>query len=252
MTAAASTDTGIGRIELDRPPLNILTRELLGELRSDLRRLAEQPDLRVLLLTAVGEHFSAGADVGEHIPPHHLSLIPDFLDTIAALDAFPLPVVAAVRGKCLGGGFELVQPADLIVAGQSAVFGQPEIVLGVFPPAACVLLPERFPAAVAARLIYRGDSITAAEAERWGFVARVVADEEVERAALEEARRLARHSAVALRAAKTALRAGGAVARHAALRAAGNLYMHDLMESHDAVEGLRAFTEKRRPVWRHA
>ena len=252
MTAVAATDTGIGRIELDCPPLNILTRELLGELRSDLRRLAEQPDLRVLLLTAVGEHFSAGADVGEHLPPHYLSLIPDFLDTIVALDAFPLPVVAAVRGKCLGGGFELVQPADLIVAGQSAVFGQPEIVLGVFPPAACVLLPERFPAAVAARLIYRGDSITAAEAERWGFVARVVADEEVERAALEEARRLARHSAVALRAAKTALRGGGAALRHAALRAAGNLYMHDLMASHDAVEGLRAFTEKRRPVWRHA
>jgi cyclohexa-1,5-dienecarbonyl-CoA hydratase len=252
MTAAASTDTGIGRIELDRPPLNILTRALLGELRSDLRRLAEQPDLRVLLLTAVGEHFSAGADVGEHIPPHHLSLIPDFLDTIAALDAFPLPVVAAVRGKCLGGGFELVQAADLIVAGESAVFGQPEIALGVFPPAACVLLPERLPAAVAARLIYCGDSITAAEAEHWGFVTRVVADEEVVRAALEEARRLARHSAVALRAAKTALRGGGTVARRAALRAAGNLYMHDLMESHDAVEGLRAFTEKRRPVWRHA
>jgi cyclohexa-1,5-dienecarbonyl-CoA hydratase len=203
-------------------------------------------------LTAAGEHFSAGADVGEHIPPHHLSLIPDFLDTIAALDAFPLPVMAAVRGKCLGGGFELVQPADYIVAGESAVFGQPEIALGVFPPAACVLLPERFPAAIAARLIYRGDAITAAEAERWGFVARVVADEEVERAALEEASRLARHSAVALRAAKAALRGSSAVRRDAALRAAGNRYMHDLMESHDAVEGLRAFTEKRRPVWRHA
>jgi cyclohexa-1,5-dienecarbonyl-CoA hydratase len=141
---------------------------------------------------------------------------------------------------------------DFIVAGENAVFGQPEIVLGVFPPAACVLLPERFPAAIAARLVYRGDSITAAEAERWGFVTRVVSDEEVDRAALEEARRLARHSAVALRAAKAALRGPGAAARHAALRAAGNLYIHDLMESHDAVEGLRAFTEKRRPVWRHA
>lgn len=252
MTAAATTEPGIGRIELDRPPLNILTRNSMRKLRADLQRLAEQPELRVLLITAVGEHFSAGADVGEHIPPHHLSLIPDFLDTIAALDAFPLPVVAAVRGKCLGGGFELVQPVDFIVAGENAVFGQPEIVLGVFPPAACVLLPERFPAAVAARLVYRGDSITAAEAERWGFVTRVVADEEVDRVALEEARWLARHSAVALRAAKAALRGPGAAARHTALRAAGNLYMHDLMESHDPVEGLRAFTEKRRPVWRHA
>lgn len=251
MTAGGAEHAGIGRIELDRPPLNILTRDLLRRFRQNLERLSEEPGLRVLLLTATGEHFSAGADVAEHLPPHHLSLIPDFLDTIAALDAFPLPVVAAVRGKCLGGGFELVQPVDVVIAGASAIFGQPEIVLGVFPPAACVLLPERFPAAVAARLIYRGDAITAAEAERWGFVARVTADEDVERAALEEAQRLARHSAVALRAAKAALRGAGAAVRRAALRAAGNIYMHDLMASHDAVEGLRAFTEKRRPLWRH-
>lgn len=252
MTATTTTAAGIGRIELDHPPLNILTREILKGIRQNLERLAEQPDLRVLLLTATGKHFSAGADVGEHLPPHHLSLIPEFTDTVAALDAFPLPIVAAVRGKCLGGGFELVQAVDLVVAGASAVFGQPEIVLGVFPPAACVLLPERIPAAVAARLIYRGDSITAAEAERWGFVVRVTADEDVERAALEEAQRLAHHSAMALRAAKAALRGAGAAARRVALRAAANIYMHDLMESHDAVEGLRAFTEKRRPVWRHA
>jgi cyclohexa-1,5-dienecarbonyl-CoA hydratase len=251
MITTDTAEAGIGRINLDRPPFNILTRELLRALSASVQRLSEHPDLRVLLLTATGEHFSAGADVTEHLPPHHLSLIPDFLDAIAALDAFPFPVVAAVRGKCLGGGFELVQPADLIVAGTSAVFGQPEILLGVFPPAACILLPERMPAAVAARLIYHGDSITATEAERWGFVTRVVADEDVERAALEEARRLACHSAVALRAAKAALHGAGAARRRGALQTAGNIYMHDLMESRDAVEGLRAFTEKRRPVWRH-
>lgn len=252
MTTRVTTDAGIGRIELDHPPLNILTRELLRALCTDVQRLAEQPELRVLILGATGEHFSAGADVGEHLPPHHLTLIPDFLDVVAALDAFPLPIVAAVRGKCLGGGFELVQAVDLVVAGETTVFGQPEIALGVFPPAACILLPERFPAAIAARLIYRGESITAPEAERWGFVTRVVADEDVERAALEEAHRLSCHSGVALRAAKAALRGAGAATRRAALRAAGNIYMHDLMETHDAVEGLRAFTEKRRPVWKHA
>jgi len=251
MTATTTIEAGIARIELNNPPLNILTRQLLRKIRKDLERLSEEPDLRVLLLSATGDHFCAGADVGEHLPPHHLSLIPDFTDTIVALDAFPLPVVAAVRGKCLGGGFELVQPVDLVVAGAGAVFGQPEIVLGVFPPAACVLLPERLPAGVAARLIYHGDPITAAEAERWGLVARVVSDDDVERAALEEAHRLTRHSTVALRAAKAALRGAGAATRRTALRAAGNIYMHDLMESSDAVEGLRAFTEKRRPVWKH-
>jgi cyclohexa-1,5-dienecarbonyl-CoA hydratase len=252
MTVAVTTESGIGRIELDHPPLNILTRDVLRHLHEQLRSLAEQPDLRVLLLTATGEHFSAGADVGEHLPPHHLSMIPEFLETVAALDAFPVPVVAGVRGKCMGGGFELVQPADLIVAGQGASFGQPEIGLGVFPPAACVQLPGRLPPALVSRMIYSGVSISAAEAERWGLVVRVVPDEEVERAALEEARRIARHSAAALRTTKRALRGAGAVARHAALRAAGHLYLHELMETHDAVEGLRAFTEKRRPTWRHA
>jgi cyclohexa-1,5-dienecarbonyl-CoA hydratase len=252
MTVAATTEPGIGRIELDHPPLNILTRDVLRDLHAQLRQLAAHSDLRVLLLTAAGDHFSAGADVGEHLPPHHLSLIPEFLDTVAALDAFPVPVVAGIRGKCVGGGFELVQPADLIVAGQGATFGQPEIVLGVFPPAACVLLPGRLPPALVSRLIYSGESISAAEAERWGLVAQLVPDADVEGAALEQARRLARHSAVALRAAKRTLRGSGALARHAALRAAGQVYLHELMETHDAVEGLRAFTDKRRPVWKHA
>jgi len=247
-----SVDAGVARVQLDHPPLNILTRDVLRGLHEEFRRLAEEPELRVMLLCSAGKHFSAGADVGEHLPPHHLSLIPDFLETVAALDAFPLPVVAAVRGKCLGGGFELVQPADLIVAGESASFGQPEIALGVFPPAACVLLPERMSAAAAARLVYSGESITAAEAARDGLVAQVVPDAEVESAALELARRIARHSAAALRAAKQVLHGSGCSARHAALRQAGHVYLHELMETHDAVEGLRAFSEKRRPVWRHA
>jgi enoyl-CoA hydratase/carnithine racemase len=115
-----------------------------------------------------------------------------------------------------------------------------------------VLLPGRLPPPIVARMIYSGESISAAEAERWGLVLRVVPDGDVEREALAEARRIARHSAAALRTAKATLRGRGALARHAALRAAGQVYLHELMETHDAVEGLRAFTDKRRPVWRHA
>lgn len=244
-------ERGVGRITLDHPPLNILTREVLRGIHEEVRQLADEPELRVLLLNASGKHFSAGADVGEHLPPHHLSLVPEFLETVAALDAFPLPVVAAVRGKCLGGGFELVQPADLIVAGDGAIFGQPEIVLGVFPPAACVLLPACVPPGLAARIVYSGEPITAREAERHGLVAQLVPDDRVESVALELAQRIASHSAAALRAAKHALRGTGVAARHAALRQSGHVYLHELMDTHDAVEGLRAFTEKRVPVWRH-
>lgn len=252
MGVITNVAAGIGRLTLSFPPLNILTLAALAEVREALAALGGDPGLRVLVLGAEGKHFSAGADVGEHLPPHHLTLIPRFLETVAALDAFPLPVIAAVRGKCLGGGFELVQPADMIVAGDSAAFGQPEIVLGVFPPAAAVLLAERMPAGLAARLIYSGDPVTAVEAERGGFVTRLVPDDAVDEAAVELARRVARHSAAALRAAKRALRGVGVETRHAALRRAGHAYLHELMDTHDAVEGLRAFVEKRRPVWSHA
>ncbi len=251
MTVTARVANGVARLVLENPPLNILTRAELATLRRELDTLAEFGDLRVLVLSARGKHFSAGADVGEHIPPHHLTLIPDFLATVAALEAFPLPVIAAVRGKCLGGGFELIQPADIVVAAEGAAFGQPEIVLGVFPPAAVVLLPERLPQGVVAETIYTGDPLSASEAERRGFVTKLVPDDALERTTDDLAARIARHSAAALRAAKHALRSSAAATRDRALRRAGEIYLHDLMATRDAVEGLRAFVERRAPAWSH-
>ena len=244
-----STDDGLGRLILDAPPVNILTRAVLAELRRVLGELAVIPDLRALLLSARGRHFSAGADVGEHLPPQHEALIPEFLDTVAALDAFPLPTIAAVQGRCLGGGFELVLGVDLVVAGEGASFGQPEILLGVVPPAAAAWLPERCPRGLAAELVFTGDAITAAEAARGGLVHRVVADADLESTALTLARRITRHSAATLRAAKRTLAANRPAAA-AALVAAGNDYVDALMRTTDAGEGLTAFVEKRAPVWR--
>jgi cyclohexa-1,5-dienecarbonyl-CoA hydratase len=251
MGVKVTTDDGIGRLTLSQPPLNILTRDLLREIREALVRLATVPELRVLLLGAEGKHFSAGADVGEHLPPAFEQMIPEFMETIAALRDFPVPVVAAVRGRCLGGGFELVQAADLTIAGEGASFGQPEIVLGVMPPAACPLLPMACGPARAAEIVFTGDPLSAADAERVGLVARRVPDEKLEEEALALCRRIARHSAAGLRVAKRALRAGEATTRGAAFAAAERLYLHDLMGTRDAVEGLTAFLEKRQPAWSH-
>jgi cyclohexa-1,5-dienecarbonyl-CoA hydratase len=248
MTAAPVVEP-IGRIVLDHPPLNILTHGDLHRLRVELARLAAQRGLRVLVLTAAGKHFSAGADVAEHLPPHHAALIPEFLETVAALAEFPVPVVVGVQGRCLGGGFELVQAADLVVAGEGALFGQPEIALGVVAPAACVLLPELLPRGLAARLIYSGAPISAREAERAGLVAQVVPDAAVQAATLELAATIARHSGAALRIAKRTLCAERAGARRAALQRAGRIYLTDLMATADALEGLRAFVDKRPAVW---
>lgn len=242
---------GVATVTLDHPPLNILTRALLRELRAAFATLAGEPALRVARLVATGRHFSAGADVGEHLPPEHAELIPEFCETIEALAAFPLPLVAAVRGRCLGGGFELVQAADVIVAGEGASFGQPEILLGVTAPAACVLLPRRTGYGDAAALLFTGDAIPAARARELGLVQALVADDAVEAEAAALAGRIARHSAVALRETKRALRETAALPRGEALRWTARAYVDDLMAGHDAREGLTAFLEKRPAEWRH-
>jgi cyclohexa-1,5-dienecarbonyl-CoA hydratase len=168
-----------------------------------------------------------------------------------ALAAFPLPVIAAVRGRCLGGGFELVQACDLIVAGEGASFGQPEIALAVSAPIACVLLPRRTTPGAAAELLFTGDAISAARAFELGLVQAVVPDERVETEALALAKRCARHSAAALRATKRTLRDTAHAPLGEALHLAAGIYVNDLMRSEDPLEGLQAFLSKRPPVWRH-
>ncbi|MBI2071988.1 MAG: enoyl-CoA hydratase/isomerase family protein [Gemmatimonadetes bacterium] len=241
---------GIARVMLDHPPLNVLTRDVLAELRQALRSLAERRDLRVLILGASGKHFSAGADVAEHMPPVFRDLIPEFLETVLAVVDFPLPVIAAVQGRCLGGGFELISAADIILASEDAIFGHPEIKLGVFPPAACVLLPVRCHWGVAAELLYSGEPIAAAHAREAGLARDVVPLDRLDATVAALAERIARHSAVALRLTKRCLRETWLIQREMLWRA-GRIYSEDLMATEDAVVGLAAFLEKRQPVWRH-
>ena len=244
-------DAGIGRLVLNHPPLNILTRAVMGEMREKLAELQAEKSLRVVVMQAEGKHFSVGADVGEHTPPEYEELIPEFIDTIAAIYNFPLPVIAAVQGRCLGGGFEVVQAADIVIAGEGALFGQPEIVLGVLPPAACALLPVLCDPGLAAELVLTGEAIGAGEAAAAGLVRYVVPDDQVEAKAFDIAGQMAKHSAAALRQTKRALRAGSAGRVNDALNEVGRIYVEDLMSTRDAVEGLQAFLEKRAPTWSH-
>lgn len=252
MPVTVERDGGIARVVLDDPPLNILTRRLMSELRNALGELAGDRELRVVLLSATGKHFSAGASVEEHLPGEVESMIPEFMETVAALRDFPAPVVVAVQGRCLGGALELVLSADVVLAAEGALLGVPEIALGVFPPAACVQLPRVAGPQVAAELILTGTPMDAAAAERAGLVRRVVPDEGLLAEAETLAAAMARHSAASLRVAKRALRAGGEAPRAAAETEVVRLYLEDLMDTADAVEGLRSFVEKRKPEWSHA
>lgn len=250
MTVHATVEDGVARVVLDAPPLNILTREVLSGLRARLAELAGEPSLRVVLLGAEGSHFSAGASVEEHLPPEHEAMIPEFVETVEGLYDFPLPVVVAVRGRCLGGAFELVQACDVVVAAADALFGLPEIQLGVFPPAACALLPRRVSPSWAAELVFTGDPVDARSAARAGLVSRVVPGPRLDSETEELAARIARHSGAALRCAKRALRTATGDPGPGMARAA-DVYTRDLMTTADAREGLGAFVEKRKPEWSH-
>jgi cyclohexa-1,5-dienecarbonyl-CoA hydratase len=140
--------------------------------------------------------------------------------------------------------------ADIIVASEGASFGQPEILLGVLPPAACAILPRLCSPGLAAELVLGGDPLSAHEAQREGLVRRVVPESELEETALEIARKMTRHSAAALRIGKRML-AGDPGTLRRALDRAGALYVDELMDTEDALEGLQAFLEKRRSEWRH-
>jgi cyclohexa-1,5-dienecarbonyl-CoA hydratase len=143
-----------------------------------------------------------------------------------------------------------VTAADIILAAEGAMFGQPEIKLAVFPPAACVLLPALCHRGVAAEMLYSGEPITAAEAREEGLVRRVVPADQLAASADSLAQCIARHSGAALRFTKRCVRDAWVVQRELLFRAS-RLYVDNLMGTEDAVAGLAGFLEKRRPVWRH-
>jgi cyclohexa-1,5-dienecarbonyl-CoA hydratase len=242
---------GLARITLDRPPVNVLTTAMMRHLAEALRRAASDDTVRVVRLDAEGKAFSAGVDVGEHLGDALPAMMEALADLFVAFEEVPQPIVAVVHGACLGGGLEVALGCDLIVAADSATFGQPEIKLGVFAPPATVLLPRRIGLGPATGMLLTGESIAASEALRLGLVNAVFPAAEFPAAADAWIDRLLALSGAALRRAKRALLESSrlpVVEGHAAVH---DLYMNDLMTTSDAHEGLRAFVAKRPPSWRH-
>lgn len=246
-----SVSGGLGRITLNRPPVNVLTTAMMRELASALRRVAADASVRVLRLDAAGKTFCAGVDVGEHLGDLLPAMMDALADLFAAFDEVPQPIVAVVSGAALGGGLEVVLGCDLVVAAEGAKFGQPEIKLGVFAPPATVLLPRRIGLGLATGMLLTGESITAQEALRIGLVNQVFPGEGFEAAAEAWIDRLLALSGAALRLVKRALRESLPKSLRDAHDHVHDVYMTELMATSDAHEGLRAFVEKRPPAWRH-
>ncbi|HAZ09357.1 MAG TPA: enoyl-CoA hydratase [Elusimicrobia bacterium] len=244
-----SAENGVFTLTLNRPPLNILNLEMLSEIGAALDAAAGSA---FLVLRGRGKAFSAGADVGDHLPDKVERMLSVFHGAVKKLAAFEGIVVACVNGAALGGGCELVLPADVVLASSSAQFGQPEIQLGVFPPVAMVLLPTICAAGAARELLLSGRAVDAETALRLGLASRVFAAETFEAECGKSIARLTSMSRSSLRLSKRLLRRLHPDDFAAKLQLAENAYLGELMQTPDAVEGCKAFLAKRKPVWRDA
>lgn len=248
--ARLDRDDALLRLTLARPKANLVDAPMIATLKDALAQHRARRGLRGVLLDADGPHFSFGASVEEHLPGACAQMLESLHGLILAMLDYPAPILAVVRGQCLGGGLELALAGGAIFAARDAQFGQPEMKLGVFAPAASVLLPWRVNQPAAEDLLLSGRSIGADEAHAIGLVQQV--DDDPERAALAYYDgHLAGKSATSLALALAAAR--GARVREASARLAEieRLYLEQLMRTRDANEGLAAFLAKRQPSWEH-
>jgi enoyl-CoA hydratase len=242
-------DGAVAVVLLNRPEaLNALSDELMDELVTQLGELDRDPEVRCIVLGGSERAFAAGADIGELAQVSAIDLYYQRrVERWDAIRSLWTPLVAAVSGYCLGGGCELAMSCDLIIASESAEFGQPETGLGIIPGAGGTQrLTRAVGKALAMDVILSGRRLSAREALAAGLVARVVAKE----AWLEEAKRVARDIAekgpVASRLAKESVNRAYETTLTAGLEGERRaLYL--AFASEDAKEGLTAFTEKRRP-----
>jgi cyclohexa-1,5-dienecarbonyl-CoA hydratase len=241
------------KIVLNAPKANILEAAMLAEIAGALDALADKKSVKLIAFEGAGKHFSFGASVPEHTKENAAMMLRAFHGVFYRLVGLSVPTMAVVRGQCLGGGMELALFCNFIVADKTAMFGQPEIVLGVLPPPASVMLPRKVGQTRADDLVLTGRSIDAAEAYRIGLVTLLAQDgqDAWDLAAEWVQSHLLAKSASSLRITNRAVRMEFFRGILEDLPRMESLYLKDLMESHDANEGIQAFLEKRKPSWTH-
>ena len=243
-------DGALLRLRLARPKANIVDAAMIKALDEAFSAHAGNAGLRAALVDHEGPHFSFGASVEEHLPEQCAAMLRGLHALLARMLDWPKPILMAVKGQCLGGGLEFAAAGHLMFLAPDAQLGQPEMKLAVFAPAASCLLPVRIGQARAEDLLYSGRSIDAATALAWGL-ANAVADDPAAAAAAYFDQHLAGKSGVSLAYAVRAAREPFAAQAKRRLLEVEQLYRDGLMKTRDAVEGLRAFLEKRQPKWEH-
>jgi cyclohexa-1,5-dienecarbonyl-CoA hydratase len=243
------------RVVFEREKGNVLTGALMKKIDAALAEHSNDRALALVTLEGSGKHFSFGASVEEHRRDAAPAMLAGFHTLIRSLVRFPVPVAAVVRGRCLGGAFELALACRFVFADEGAIFACPEITLGVFPPVLAALGPARLGAPLTERLLLTGAELGAGAARDAGFVTELATPgvDPFETARAFYQKHFAKLSAFALRQASEALRRGSGLIDDALprLQSIEKLYVERLLPSHDGNEGIGSFLEKRSPVWRH-
>jgi len=246
-----AVENGVGRISLNLPPLNIIDIPMLVEIHGAITRVQSEQDVKVLVIDHEGKAFSAGVSIRDHTPDKVSEMIEKFHGVFRLLHSLPLPTVALVDGMALGGGCELATFCDMVIASERATFGQPEIKVGVFPPVAAVVFPRLVGRNRALELLLTGDIIDAAEAKAAGLINKVFPTEEFRQKADEFIGKLTSLSAPVLKLTKRAVDLALHTGVIEGLADAEKLYLGELMQTEDAREGLNAYLEKRKPIWKN-
>ncbi|MDH3611728.1 MAG: cyclohexa-1,5-dienecarbonyl-CoA hydratase [Gammaproteobacteria bacterium] len=241
-------DEQVLRLQLARPKANIIDARMIDALSAALDAHANDKRLLAVILDAEGPHFSFGASVEEHLPDQCAAMLRKINSLVMQMLEYPVPIVAAVQGQCLGGGLEVACAASPIIAAPDAQLGQPEISLAVIAPAASCLLPERVGQPHAEMLLFSGKSIDAQKAKTIGLVDQVSeSPSEAALAWIDE--NIIGKSASSLRFAVTAARQDYIERIRVRLEIVEKTYVEELMQTKDPIEGLNAFLEKRKPIW---
>ena len=242
----------VARITFARPPLNVFNIEMMREIAKAIGE-SNQREIVAIVFDADKNcrAFSAGVAVEDHVQDTIFQMLDAFHSIFRLIEQAAKPTIALIDGAALGGGCELVAACDIVIASDRSRFGQPEIKLGVFPPVAAVLLPRVIGERRARELILTGEIIDAVEAGRLGLCNHVVPGPHLEAKLNEVLAKLRELSGTSLSYARQSLDLGRGRSIEDALSEQENIYLHELMKTQDANEGVKAFIEKRKAIWRH-
>lgn len=245
----ADVADGVGTIVLKRDSLNVLNIAMMEEINTALQDFTSQA-IKVLVFRAEGKSFSSGVDIGEHMGDLAPKMIHTFHSMFRNMDKLGVPSIAVVNGAALGGGCELAVYCDMVIASEKAKIGQPEINVGVFPPIAALIFPRIMGRKKAMELIMSGDIIGAEESKQLGLVNKVVPHDQLEEEAQKFIQKFTQNSGVVLKYTRQAIMHGIEEEQERVLEQIEDTYLNKLMNTEDAIEGLDAFLNKRKPAWK--